>query len=78
MPSRSVNCERSLIRLRQSTATRRPLSEGVDRRSRIPEVVGIHGRPLEIEGWLRKGHGDLIKGKFSSSSVGVLEKYPRG
>ena len=67
-----------IICLRQSKATRRPRSGGVDRRGQIPEMVSIHVRPPEIEDRLMPGHweGDLIKGK--ASSVGTLVERTSG
>ena len=45
-----------IICLRQSKATRRPRSGGVDRRGQIPEMVSIHVRPPEIEDRLMPGY----------------------
>ena len=69
-----------IICLRQSKATRRPRSGGVDRRGQIPEMVSIHVRPPEIEDRLMPGHweGDLIKGKANASSVGTLVERTSG
>ncbi|EIK67942.1 ISPst10-like transposase [Pseudomonas synxantha BG33R] len=66
--------------LRQGKSTRRPRSDGVDRRGQIPEMVSIHVRPPEIEDRLMPGHweGDLIKGKDNGSSVGTLVERTSG
>lgn len=60
--------------LRQSRSSRRPRSGGTDRRERIPDMVSIHVRPPEVDDRVMPGHweGDLIKGAFNRSAVGVL------
>jgi len=60
--------------LRQSRKKRRPRTRGEDRRGSIPNMVGIHERPHEIEERLIPGHweGDLIKGARNASAVGTL------
>ena len=60
--------------LRQGRSTRKPRSDGQDRRGGIPEMVSIHVRPPEVEDRQMPGHweGDFIKGKNNASSVGVL------
>ncbi|MDQ7058164.1 MAG: IS30 family transposase [Ghiorsea sp.] len=60
--------------LRQSRKSRRPRTRGEDRRGKIPNMVSIHDRPLEIEERIIPGHweGDLIKGARNASSIGTL------
>jgi IS30 family transposase len=60
--------------LRQGKSTRRPRSAGEGRRGEIPEMVGIHVRPPEVEDGVMAGRweGVLIKGAASRSAVGVL------
>lgn len=60
--------------LRQSRKSRRPRTRGEDRRGKIPNMVSIHERPVEVEERLVPGHweGDLIKGARNASSVGTL------
>ena len=60
--------------LRFGHAKRRPRARGEDRRGRIPDMVSIHDRPPEVEERLIPGHweGDLIKGAYNRSAVGML------
>ncbi|MEQ1638549.1 MAG: IS30 family transposase [Methylococcales bacterium] len=60
--------------LRQAKKKRVPRSKGQDRRGQIPDMLGIHLRPPEIEGRQFPGHweGDLIKGAANASAAGTL------
>ena len=60
--------------LRQGNSTRKPRSQGKDRRGQITDMVSIHVRPPEVNDRLLPGHweGDFIKGKNNASAVGVL------
>jgi len=60
--------------LRHHRTDRMPRSRGTDRRGQIPEMIGIHVRPPEVDDRVMPGHweGDFIKGANNASSVGVL------
>lgn len=60
--------------LRQARRVRRPRARGEDRRGQIQDMVSLHVRPPEVEDRLIPGHweGDLIKGGFNRSAVGIL------
>ena len=60
--------------LRQGRSTRLARTRGTDRRGQIPEMLGIHVRPPEVDDRVMPGHweGDFIKGAGNRSSVGVL------
>ncbi|EAZ97725.1 Integrase [Marinobacter sp. ELB17] len=53
---------------------------GVDRRQQILDLVSIHFRPPEVEDRLLPGHweGDLIKGAFNRSAIGILVERVSG
>src|SRR5690606_28864790 len=49
-------------------------------RGRIPDMIGIHDRPHEVDGRLVPGHweGDLIMGAGNRAAIGTLvERVPR-
>jgi IS30 family transposase len=73
--------KRQLVRcLRQAKNTRRPRSNGEDRRGKLPDMLSIHVRPPEVNDRLMPGHweGDLIKGAANQSAVGVLVERTTG
>lgn len=60
--------------LRQAKPTRGPGRKSAAAKTFVPEELSIKHRPEEIEQRLLPGHweGDLIKGAFNRSAVGVL------
>lgn len=60
--------------LRQGRADRRKRSRVPERRGRIPAIVSIEERPVEVAGRQVPGHweGDLIVGKANRSAIGTL------
>jgi IS30 family transposase len=63
-----------LDQLRQGHQSRRPRSQGQDRRGGLVNMTSIHERPAEVMGREVPGHweGDLIKGAGNRSAVGTL------
>lgn len=63
-----------IAELRQGHSSRKPRSQGVDRRDSLPDMLSIHLRPPEVNDRLVPEHweGDLIKGAANRSSVGTL------
>lgn len=63
-----------LAAMRQGRKTRRPRSQGTDRRGHIPNITPIAARPAEVASRTVPGQweGDLITGARYASAVGSL------